>query len=69
MAKPVDKRGNLESKSCSFYGDQMDFIEEECIRAGLNFPQYIRKLVDAETNLVAGIADLERTCLKRGYEL
>lgn len=46
MAKPVDSRGNLESKSCSFYADQMDFIEHQCEEIGLNFPQYIRKLVD-----------------------
>jgi len=46
--KTIGDRGKVESKSISLYEDQMNFIEEDMEKKELNFPQYIRRLVDAE---------------------
>ena len=49
--KYTSDRGKVESKSASFFDDQMDFIESQLEETGLNFPQYLRGLVDIEMDL------------------
>ena len=41
-------RGKVMTQSTPFYEDQMNFIEDDMVKCGLNFSQYVRKLVDAE---------------------
>jgi len=70
--KYTSDRGKVESKSASFFDDQMDFIESQLEETGLNFPQYLRGLVDIEMDLKGwvfnAIAKLKKQLLSEGLK-